>query len=394
MTEHLTFGWERGGGLIGGLQHRRTTADHAGGRVGLPAMRARPLGRRGRSRSMGMRLWAARRAAGCARVGGRVRRGAGTRRTSASSTFRRPPSCRRCCRRQRAPHSSSPCAPPAMPGPHERPRDSCPGGVLRRGRCLIRRSGGRTHGRRSTGVFRRIGRELTAYGAGAPSRVATVVSTSAPTHAAAARHTRRDRLAISRWPHRTSTACSPSRRFAGDAPVDHAGRRRRRAVLAGGPVRSRPRDRLGRGARHSDATPGLAGPIVVTFIVVQVGRRARLSRPPHARVRRPDVPESSTWSAGGRPRTRHGRRISVQSPWSGYELVGSRPGARSHLALDQHPRRLRPRPSTGVPRPGARLGRGEHAIGDLETSYLRGDDHVNGRPAETTILRSPRRDVP
>ena len=111
--------------------------------------------------------------------------------------------------------------------------DRAPGGVLRRGRCLIRCSGGRTHGRRSTGVSPsdRMRADRVRQ-AGVPSACGNGRLDQRADHAAAARHTRPDRL---RSPDGRTAHQRRARRRGDswpDAPVDHAGRR----TAAGSPA--------------------------------------------------------------------------------------------------------------------------------------------------------------
>ena len=106
-------------------------------------------------------------------------------------------------------------------------------------------------------------------------------------------------------------------------------------------------------------------------------------------------PESSTWSAEVVRVTPDGRRISVQSPWSGYEwsdLVQGRGLTRPWI--EHHA-------DSGLDRQLAFLGEAldwvaQNTSADTETAYLEATvtSSRNGRPAETTILRSTRRDVP
>jgi hypothetical protein len=135
--------------------------------------------------------------------------------------------------------------------------------------------------------------------------------------------------------------------------------------------------------------------IVITFILLQVGFVMRAYRAPHAEFGYQMFPESSTWSAEVVRVTPDGRRISVQEPWSGYEWSDLVQGRGLTRPWSEH------HADSGLDRQLAFLGEAldwvaRNTPSDTETSYLEATvtSSRNGRPAETTTIRSSRRDVP
>jgi len=135
--------------------------------------------------------------------------------------------------------------------------------------------------------------------------------------------------------------------------------------------------------------------VVVVFVLAQVGFVVRAYRAPHAEFGYQMFPESSTWSADVVRVTPDGRRISVEAPWSGYEWSELVQGRGLTRPWSEH------HADSGLDRQLAFLDEAldwvaRNTPSDTETLYLEATvtSSFNGRPSETTTLRSTRRDVP
>ncbi len=135
--------------------------------------------------------------------------------------------------------------------------------------------------------------------------------------------------------------------------------------------------------------------VVTTFVAFQLAFVVRAYSAPHREFGYQMFPEASTWRADIVRVTSNGRRLPIDDDWGDYrwnDLAGVRglgsPWSEHHA-------------DAGLDNQLAFLGEALDWVAantpdDVETSYLEAQvtSSRNGRPSETTILRSVMRDVP
>ncbi|MEO6651907.1 MAG: hypothetical protein ABIP17_04530 [Ilumatobacteraceae bacterium] len=135
--------------------------------------------------------------------------------------------------------------------------------------------------------------------------------------------------------------------------------------------------------------------VVISFVAFQLAFIVRAYWAPHREFGYQMFPEASTWRADIVRVTTDGRRVPIDDDWGDYrwnDLAGVRGLAfpwREHHA------------DAGIDNQLAFLDEALDWVAtntpdDLETSYLQADvtSSRNGRPVETTVLRSEPRDLP